>query len=376
LAFYGKRAQALDLLQQGLALDPKNEDLLNFETYEYAKGGDINRSLAADDLYISVRPGDPNPYDTRGDALFISFRDDDAAAAYRKALELKADNYPEYLKLAVVYTDQRKPDMSDAAFQQYREHSSPLNRLYGPVFEAQFRQTAGDFEGALSSYHEAVSHLSRGKQNEAAGDILRPVVVLSILLGESPSAILSYVQQQKLDGEEQSALAFVQTVMGNSSAAQQSLQSYATLHPQFSPRALELRRIYFDTVAAVQKGDGQTALNRLAGAPDTEAAYPLFFRGRAHLLINDYASAETDFRAVLRVDRSLENGRVMVNRFPALEVLSHYYLGQVYEHTAKRDQAINEYQEFLSHFSDSKSANSTHLAQVAEGRSALKRLMQ
>jgi hypothetical protein len=55
-----------------------------------------------------------------------------------------------------------------------------------------------------------------------------------------------------------------------------------------------------------------------------------------------------------------------------LGVLSHYYLGQLYERTSKRDQAINEYQEFLSHFASSQ----TRLAQVGEARTALKRLMQ
>jgi eukaryotic-like serine/threonine-protein kinase len=50
------------------------------------------------------------------------------------------------------------------------------------------------------------------------------------------------------------------------------------------------------------------------------------------------------------------------------ELLSHYYLGQVYERTGKRDQAINEYQEFLSHFESSH----TRLPQVAEARTTLK----
>jgi hypothetical protein len=53
-------------------------------------------------------------------------------------------------------------------------------------------------------------------------------------------------------------------------------------------------------------------------------------------------------------------------------ILSHYYLGQLYERTGKRDQAINEFQEFLSHFSSSQ----TRLAQVGDARIALKRLMQ
>ena len=49
-----------------------------------------------------------------------------------------------------------------------------------------------------------------------------------------------------------------------------------------------------------------------------------------------------------------------------------YYLGQLYEHTGKRDQALNEYQEFLSHFTTSQS----RLPQIADARAALKRLMQ
>jgi hypothetical protein len=61
-----------------------------------------------------------------------------------------------------------------------------------------------------------------------------------------------------------------------------------------------------------------------------------------------------------------------MERFPVLGILSHYYLGQLYERTSKRDQAINEYQEFLSHFASSQS----RLPQVAEARTALKRLMQ
>jgi serine/threonine protein kinase len=48
------------------------------------------------------------------------------------------------------------------------------------------------------------------------------------------------------------------------------------------------------------------------------------------------------------------------------------YLAQIYERTNKRDQAVNEYQQFLSLFERS----GTRLPQVAEARKALKRLMQ
>jgi eukaryotic-like serine/threonine-protein kinase len=369
----GKRDLALEVFRQGLALDPKNEDLLNFQAYSLAKSGDVNGALAADDGYMAVRPGDPNPLDTRGDVLFMADRDDEAVAAYRKVLELKPDfsDYAEYIKLAVVYTDQKKPDMAHAAFQQFAQRASPFSRRYVPGVEAQFKQSAGDLEGALSSYRQAVIQLGRAKQNEAAEGLLRPFAALSVMLGEGSSA-LSFVQQQKLDDEQLQTVAFLQTQAGNSSSAQQNLQRYAASHPWIAPRAVEINQVYADVTAAVQRGDGQTALSRAATIPDFQESYLLFLKARSHLLLNDYSQAEAEFRMVLRLDHNMENYQALTLRFPLLEMLSHYYLGQLYERTGKHDQSINEYQEFLSHFPSSQS----RLAQVGDARTALKRLMQ
>ena len=373
LSGLGKQEQALALFKQGLALDPKSEDLLNFECYALAFGGDFDGALAANDAYMAIRPGDPNPLDTRGDVLYIAGRDDEAVAAYRKVLELKPDfsDYGEYLKLAIVYTDQKKPDMANAAFQQFTQRATPLSRLYVPGFEAQFKQTAGDLDGSLASYRESVLQLGRAKQNQAAERFLRPFALLSVMLGEGASA-LSFVQQQKLDDYELRSAAFLQTMAGNPSAAQQSLQRFASSHPWIAPRAIEINQAYFDMSAAVHNGDGQAVLSRAASIPDFQDAYLLYLKGRAHLLINDYASAETEFRGSLRAGRGLANWNSLTQRFPVVGILSHYYLGQLYEKTNKHDQAINEYQEFLAHFQNSQS----RLAEVGEARAALKRLMQ
>ena len=373
LSTLGKREQGLELLQQGLALDPKNEDLLNFQSYTLAKWGDFNGALAANDAYMAVRPGDPNPLDTRGDILFMAGRDDDAVAAYRKVLELKPDfgDYTDYLKLAIVYTDQKKPDMANAAFQQFAQRASPLSRLYVPGFEAQFKQTRGDFEGALTSYREAVLQLGHAKQSEAAETFLRPFAALSVMLGKGSSA-LSFAQQQKFDDEQLQTVAFLETMAGNSSAAQQSLQRFAASHPWVAPRAVEIDQAYADVSTAVERGDGQAALSRAASIPDFQEPYLQFLKARGHLLINDYSAAEAEFRTVLRLEHDMENYNVLTERFPVPGILSHYYLGQLYERTGKRDQAINEYQEFLSCFPSSRAS----LSQVGDARIALKRLMQ
>ena len=373
LSYLGKRDQALDLLRQGLALDPKNEVLLNFQSYELAKWGDFSGALAANDAYMVIRPGDPNPLDTRGDILYMAGRDDDAVVAYRKLLELKPDfsYYSEYLKLAVVYTDQKKPDMANAAFQQFTQRTTPLLRLYVPGFEAQFKQTRGDFEGALANYREAVLQLGRAKQGEAAESFLRSFALLSVLLGQRSSA-LSFARQQNLFDEELQAIALLETLEGNVPGSQQALRRFRVSHPWLTPRPIEIDQVYSDVVAAVERGEGQAALSRAVSMPDFQAPYVLFFKARGHLLVNDYSEAEAEFRAVLRLERSMENLGIMTERVPALGILSHYDLGQIYERTGKRDQAVNEYQEFISYFPRSQA----RLSQVGDARIALKRLMQ
>jgi eukaryotic-like serine/threonine-protein kinase len=370
----GQREQAFELYRQGLALDPKNEDLLNGESYDLAEWGDFNGALAANDRYLALRPTDPNPVDSRGDILFIAGRDDEAAAAYHKTTELKPDfnDFGEYLKLAIVYTDQKKLDMAQGAFQQFAQRTSPLLRLNVPGFQAHLQQARGDFEGALPNYRKAVTQLGHAGQYESAGIFLEQFARLSLMLGQGSSA-LSFAQQQKLGGEELQAVALLQTMSRNASAAQQSLQRFASTHPWVTARSTEIQKTINDAQAAMESNDGQTALNLAASTPDLQFAVMLFLKGRSHLLINDSATAEVEFRRVSLADRSRVANLAFIRvRFPAIELLSHYYLGQVYERTGKREQAINEYQEFLSHFESSH----THLPQVAEARTILKRLMQ
>lgn len=53
-----------------------------------------------------------------------------------------------------------------------------------------------------------------------------------------------------------------------------------------------------------------------------------------------------------------------------MALLTHFYPGQLYEATGKRDQATSEYREFRSRFAGSP----TRLPQISKGRAALQRL--
>jgi tetratricopeptide (TPR) repeat protein len=368
MVFEGKADEALGIIKDGLAQFPKDENLLNFHAYIQEEMGDLNGALAADDLYQQVRPGDPNPVDTRGDVLFFAGRDDDAAAAYRKAMEL---GFREHQKLAIVLADQNKLEMAKTELEKFAAQATPLERLYVPVFEAQFAQRRGDVEGAIADYREAVKRLGVAKQSEAAGAMLMRASMLSVFLGDSTSA-LSFASQQKLEGEELVSVAYLQRIAGNDSAADEALRRHASSAPWISQWSNQQTLLTQQTLAAIQRGDGASAVTLIGQLANQNVPLTHFIRARAQLLASNYAEAEAQFRATIFWDRDLENFPIEVRGTPTLPILSHFYLGQVYEKTGKRDQALNEYQEFLSHFESSH----TKLPQVAEAKTALKNLMK
>jgi tetratricopeptide (TPR) repeat protein len=163
----------------------------------------------------------------------------------------------------------------------------------------------------------------------------------------------------------------LEAVHGDRAASERDLRQFAGARPWISPRFVEVQGKGDEISAALVRGDGQAALGAFAGLPDFQGTSTQFARGSAHFLVKDYAAAEHDFRNALQSSRGSSNFYFMRLEIPLYALLSHFYLGQIYEATGKSQQAIDEYQSFLSHFEGSR----TKMPQVADARAALKRLM-
>ena len=370
----GEPDQAIQVLKDGLQLDPKNEVFLNMLGYAEAFSGNLAAALQANDLYMAVRPNDPNSWDTRGDILYLLNHDDEAVAAYRKVMELKPDfvAFADYIKLAVVYADLKKFDLADSALQEYTKRVAGPSKLYVAIFQGQFQETRGDLEGARASFERAVRDLARAGQNEGAEDALTSLASISLLTGQGIASDLAFARQQKLSGHEYGPIALLQAAQGDSAASEHSLQLYAAARPELGPQGIERSRNYGALYAAYARNDPQGVTAAAGRLPNSIASVFRYPRGWAYLQAKDYGRAEQDFREAILDERDSSGPSAVRTRSPLLAALAHFYLGQVYEATGKRDQAVNEYQEFLSHFENSRA----NLPQIALAHAALQRSLQ
>jgi len=365
-------------LQQVLArqarlelLDLRDDALLNSLVYAQAQTGNLAAALQADDQYRAVRPNDPNPWDDRGDILFESNHDDEAAEAYRGAIAAKPDfvQYQDYLKLALVYADEKKFALADSVLQDYTQRVSGAAKLYVPLYEAQFQETRGDLEGARASRERAVRDLGQAGQTPGADEALQSLATISILTGEGMASALAFARQQKLSGRENGAIALLQAAQGDAAGSDRSLQLYAAARSELGPRGVELVRNFISLGAALARQDAPGLLAAAGRLPNSMHAAFRYPRGWAYFQTKDYSRAEQDLRSAIFEENDLGSPASVAGRSPLRAALAHFYLGQVYEATGKHEQAANEYQEFLSHFDHS----TAKLPQIALARAALQR---
>jgi serine/threonine protein kinase/tetratricopeptide (TPR) repeat protein len=367
----GEPDRAISVLKDGLQLDPRNEGFLNMLAYAQAQAGNLAAALQADDQYMAIRPNDPNPWDTRGDILYEMNHDDEAVEAYRKVLALKPDfvGYQDYVKLAGVYADQKKSALADSALEEYGKRVTGTGKFFVPVFGAQFQERRGDLEGARASYERAVRGLAQAGQNPGADVALHSLAMISILKGQGIASDLAFARQQKFSGHEYRAIALLQAALGDAAGAERSLQLYAAARPELGPQGIERIRNYDALYAALVRHDPQGVIAVAGRLPNFNQSWLQYPRGWAYFETKDYSRAEQDLRAAVLKERDQADINTMRTRSPLLAALAHFYLGQVYEATGKREQAANEYQEFLSHFENSRAS----LPQIAQARAALQR---
>ncbi len=231
--------------------------------------------------------------------------------------------------------------------------------------------TRGDLDGARASLRQAVQALTAAGQKLGARGALRSLALVSFLTGEGYASDLAFARQQKISGYEDAVVELLQSVQGDAPGAEQSEQKYIAARPELGAKGVENHQNFDAMDVAFAHNDPQAVLAAAGRLPSTYDVNLLYVRGWAYFETKDYAHAEQDFHNTIPGERVMASFGVVRGHSPLRAALAHFYLGQIYDATGKRDQAVNEYREFLSHFENS----TAKLPQIAVARAALKKAL-
>ena len=141
----GDTTKALEVLSRGLSRFPEEKSILITQTNIYISSGKTAEALNAINMAIEKDSTNANLYFAKGTLVEKTEKSKDAAiAAYKKAIELKADYFDAYYNLGALY-------FNDAAHLANEANSIKDNNQYAKakvVFEAKFKEAKPYLEKA------------------------------------------------------------------------------------------------------------------------------------------------------------------------------------------------------------------------------------
>ena len=366
-----RQTEGRPVLEEIVRLDDRQAFSYNMLAYGYASEGDLPRALAALDRYAALLPpNDPNPIDSRGDVLAMNGRYEEAVAAYRRNLELNLTWFGMAAnKIALTYLHQGKYSLAEASAQSAYDRASGPDRA-GPA------SVLGDIEVGRGRLDRAVARYEETAQMSASRNPRRAYVSLlkaaEIYFEQRQPEALLALGRRDASPWAAGVRGTAYLLLKKDTAAE---KEFAALRASVTPlvgdymagKTVELHRLQ----AAAYAGRWQEVI---ATWPQLgQQFWPRYALevGRAYLEMGMLGEAERHLRFALLAQRVWGNEDFLASANFLSYTLAQFYLGRILEQTGKKAEAINAYQEFLSHFENS----TAKLPQIAEARAALKRLM-
>ncbi len=364
-----KWADAIPVLEEIIHLDDRQALAYNTLAYCYAGEGDVPRAMAALDKYASLLPAnDPNPIDTRGDVLAMNGRFDEAAANYRKNVEPNPKFPDSAAKVGLAYLYEGKYSLAEASVAAYGKGDAADRALAAGVL-GDIEVGRGRVDRAVARYEEAAHFYATHDARQNFAMLLKAAEIF-LEQGQPETALALGRRSPGPAAAGIRGLAYL--VLKNEAGAEKEFTSFrASWTPLFGEHSAEKSVEFFRFLADYYGGRWQQVVGTWPQLYSLDQLVATLNVGRAYLEMGMLPEAERELRSTLQKQLIWANDyRIAFHNFLAY-ALAQYYLGRVLEQNGTKAEAVNAYQEFLSHFENS----TAKLPQIAEARAALKRLM-
>jgi len=368
----------------GLKNDSLDKSLWNSLAYLYTGLGKREEAMKAIDRYLRIAPGEPNPYDSKGEIHFVFGEVDSALYWYQKAVNFRTD-FITIEKLGFNALFRQDYAGAEKYFRQFGSTPEKAQQALAegdlhliPLHRGQFKQAQKGLLGLLSSYQSQ-------KLQEPVNQAYDALAMLAAETGDY-AAMLEYAKKRSVERKKENpsgffswrdilALAYIKN--GNPKMAYKVMEELKKDLAR-NPRQWQPEYDYLSGLLAYEERKYALALEKFQ-----KALRPLF-PNRAPLYHYAVSLLKTGRlpEAIAELERmtwwspiSLPNISLFFlpvsGYWPIAAVKAHYWLGVAYEQQGNKAKAKEEYEKFLEIWKDA-DFNSPEMADAKQRLEKLK----
>jgi serine/threonine protein kinase/Flp pilus assembly protein TadD len=360
----GDGEKAIQAIQRGLKNDSLDKTLWNLLAYVYAGRNKREEAFQCINRYLELAPGEPNPYDSKGELYVVFGELDSAVYWFRKAISFRSD-FNSSVTLGHIALLRQDYAAAEKYYQQYGSTSDQSQRIDAEVSRLFIPLHRGQLNAVREQLAVKISIIKSQNLQVPLDGFYYGLTLVSGELGDYP-AMLKYAQQlwqmwmQQPDAEisGRGILAWALAKSGNHPKATQTMEEFKK---NIGISVVEQQATYDYTAALLAFEDGNFEL----AVEQFNKAFQHLFPNHAPQLL--YAVSMLKTGHLPEAIRELQHitwwapisfspislpSLPLSGKWPVASVKAHYWLGVAYEQQGKTDQAVNEYETFLNIWKD------------------------
>ena len=355
----GQQDKAVEAVWKGVKADTLDKVCWNLLAYTYAGLNKRKETFEYIDRYLALAPGEPNPYDSKGE-LFVVFGELDSAVHwFKKAISFRSD-FNSSVTLGHIALLKGDDTAADKYYQQYGSTADPSQQFAGEMDQLLVPVHHGKLKAVSVELSEKRAAFETQKSEDALDAIYYALTIVSYETGAYAS-MLEYARKHgemhKLNPYDhiygRDLLAWAYMKNGNAAMAARTLED---LRNDLGENAAWDHSDYEYTAALLEyeQGNYGQALSHFGKAfqPMPPNHAPQLHYAVCLLKTGNIESAIQELQRVARwVPISFPwisaTFLPLSDYWVIASAKSHYWLGIAYEQKGQQQMALAEYQIFL-----------------------------
>jgi pentatricopeptide repeat protein len=364
---------AVRYYRNAVDIDPLYKTAYNQMAYTFNWMGDLEQSIQAIDMYISLAPEEANPYDSRGDIYTSNARLELAIESYAQALEVKPDFWTSLYKLGRNYLFIGDFETADSCFHALAGCDDPSWRSQGLAALAYVPLSEGRFDDAIRILDEGIAAMATDGEDYVLFHQLKAITYTEI--DDLPSVL----------SELEKTVQINQRRAPNNRVYSQHMLAHFLARTGDIQRAEEVTETMWGNIVTANDTDrywyAEASVDWFKG--NTEEAITGFEKAAedsvipytpAHCMLASAYMEAGRFSDAIDVLNGMLSKDFTETRayYAAWTAKAHYFIGVAHEELGRPSRAIDEYELFLERWKHAASG----IAIVDDARERLKRLTE